>query len=118
VIHVGGLGAGQICKLINNALMTAHLKLAVDARALAAALGLDPQALLEVASVSSGSSFSLQTLLRMPILAEGDAGHAARRAVANLIKDERILAELLRARSVDGADLARVAAAGAELIAV
>jgi 3-hydroxyisobutyrate dehydrogenase-like beta-hydroxyacid dehydrogenase len=118
VIHVGGLGAGQTCKLINHALMTAHLKLAGDARALAAALGLDPQALLEVASVSSGSSFSLQAVLRIPIFAEGETGSGARRALVNLIKDERLLAELIRAHGIDGADLARVAAAGAELIAV
>jgi 3-hydroxyisobutyrate dehydrogenase-like beta-hydroxyacid dehydrogenase len=117
VVHVGGLGAGQVCKLINNALMTAHLKLAADAQALATQLGLDPQALLEVASVSSGSSFSLQTLLRMPIFGEGEAGRAARLAVANLVKDERILAELAAARGAEGADLARVAEAAARLIA-
>lgn len=117
VVHVGPLGAGQLCKLINNALMTAQLKLAGDAQALAGQLGLDPQALLEVAGVSSGSSFALQTLVRMPLFSGDEAGRAARLAMANLIKDERILAELSAARGADGADLARVAAAGARLIA-
>ena len=106
-----------MCKLINNALMSAHLKLAADARALAAQLGLDPQALLEVASVSSGSSFALQTLLRMPGSLGGEADEVSRRGLAKLAKDERILAELAAARGADGADLARVAAAAARMLA-
>jgi len=117
VIHVGGLGAGQVCKLINNALMTAQLELARDAQSLATQLGLDPRALLEVAGGGSGSSFALQILQRMPVFEEGDAGAAARLALANLVKDERILAEFSASRGADGADLARVAKAGARRIA-
>jgi 3-hydroxyisobutyrate dehydrogenase-like beta-hydroxyacid dehydrogenase len=117
VFHVGGLGSGQICKLINNALMTAHLQLARDAERLAGQLGLDPKAFLEVASVSSGSSFSLQALARVPFFAQSEAGTAARRALGNLIKDEAILAELVRERRADAGELSRVAKAGADLLA-
>jgi 3-hydroxyisobutyrate dehydrogenase-like beta-hydroxyacid dehydrogenase len=116
VVHVGPLGAGQVCKLLNNALLSAQLKLGADAQALAARLGLDPGALLRVAAASSGSSFALELLQRMPLFGEGEAARAARAAMANLVKDQRILGELLAARGADGADLARVAAAAARLL--
>lgn len=117
VFHVGELGSGQLCKLINNALMTAHIQLARDAERLAGQLGLDPKAFLEVASVSSGSSFSLQALARVPFFGQSEAGTAARRALGNLIKDEAILAELVRERRADAGELSRVAKAGADLLA-
>jgi 3-hydroxyisobutyrate dehydrogenase-like beta-hydroxyacid dehydrogenase len=117
IVHLGSVGAGQICKLINNALMTAQLKLARDARSVAAGLGLDARALLDVVALSSGSSFALQTYAGMPSLVEGEDGRAARGAMANLIKDERILADLARAHAIDTADLGRTARAGARLLA-
>jgi len=117
VFHVGELGAGQICKLINNALMSAHIRLARDAEQLAGQLGLDPKMFLEVASVSSGSSFSLQALARVPFFAKSEAGTAARRALANLVKDEAILAELISERRADGGMLSSTAKAGAAILA-
>jgi 3-hydroxyisobutyrate dehydrogenase-like beta-hydroxyacid dehydrogenase len=117
VFHVGDLGSGQICKLINNALMTAHMQLARDAERLAGQLGLDPKTFIEVASVSSGSSFSLQALARVPFFASGEAAAGARRALGNLVKDEALLADLVRARRADGGELSRVAKAGAGLLA-
>ena len=65
VVRLGPLGSGQLAKLINNALMTAHLGLADDALRVGEALGLDPVALGEVLTQGSGSSFSLGVRRRM-----------------------------------------------------
>ncbi len=62
--HVGPLGAGQICKLLNNALYHANWWLAHEARELGARAGLDPGALTEIVRAGSGASFSLDVVER------------------------------------------------------
>jgi 3-hydroxyisobutyrate dehydrogenase-like beta-hydroxyacid dehydrogenase len=59
VIHLGPLGAGQFAKLVNNALLAAHLALANDALALAPSLGMQPDALARVLRHGSGRSYAL-----------------------------------------------------------
>ncbi|MGE2692447.1 NAD(P)-dependent oxidoreductase [Mycolicibacterium pulveris] len=56
VLHVGGLGAGQAVKLVNNALFAAQIGLLREAVALGDRFGVDEQNLL--ASVSRGSGAS------------------------------------------------------------
>ena len=62
VLHVGDVGDAQTVKLVNNALMSANLMLAVDALRLGAELGLDPATLAAVVVHCSGSSASMQLL--------------------------------------------------------
>lgn len=62
VLHVGDVGDGQIVKLVNNALMSANLMLAVDALRVGAELGLDPTTLAAAVVHCSGSSASMQLL--------------------------------------------------------
>jgi 3-hydroxyisobutyrate dehydrogenase len=64
VVHLGPVGAGQLAKLVNNVVFTAHLALAEDALALAAGLGLDARALLEVLQRGSGASFAASVIVR------------------------------------------------------
>lgn len=59
VVHLGPVGAGQYAKLVNNALLAANLAVADDALTLGEALGLRPDALLEVLRRGSGRSFGL-----------------------------------------------------------
>jgi 3-hydroxyisobutyrate dehydrogenase len=59
VIHLGGLGAGQLAKLLNNALLAANLAAANDALALAHSLGLHTEAMVEVLRRGSGRSYAL-----------------------------------------------------------
>jgi 3-hydroxyisobutyrate dehydrogenase len=66
VLHLGPLGSGQLAKLINNALMTAHLGLANDAHRLGASLNLDPAALGRALAHGSGASYSLNVRNQMP----------------------------------------------------
>lgn len=56
LIRLGGVGAGQQAKLVNNAMLTAHLGLVASALDVGQALGLDRAALAQVVSLSSGRS--------------------------------------------------------------
>jgi 3-hydroxyisobutyrate dehydrogenase len=102
VVHLGPLGSGQVAKLINNALMTAHLGLADDALRVGAALRLDAAALAEALSHGSGVSFSLGVRSRMATgLTHFPAGGLLR-------KDIDILASVA---TNDGTDLGALGAA-------
>jgi 3-hydroxyisobutyrate dehydrogenase-like beta-hydroxyacid dehydrogenase len=60
IVHVGGLGQGQMLKLINNALGAANAAALAEALLLAQATGLDLDAFVEVVSAGSGASAQLE----------------------------------------------------------
>ena len=60
VVHVGGLGSGQLAKLCNNLLFTATLGLAHETAELAGVLGVDANALMSILQHASGRSFAVQ----------------------------------------------------------
>jgi 3-hydroxyisobutyrate dehydrogenase-like beta-hydroxyacid dehydrogenase len=62
VAHMGGVGSGQLTKLLNNAMTMTNLKNAVDVFGLAKNLGIDTRRLFDVIAVSSGSSAVLQSV--------------------------------------------------------
>jgi 3-hydroxyisobutyrate dehydrogenase len=105
VVHLGPLGSGQLAKLINNALMTAHLGLADDALRLGVGLGIDEAALAEALTRGSGASFSLGVRQRMPDgLAHFPAGGLLR-------KDLDILTAVAEQSGLDLSALGRAAEA-------
>ena len=104
VVHLGPLGSGQLCKLINNALFTANLKLASDGLSLAESLGLDGPAFVDLVQRSSGASFSLGAA-RAFRAAEGADQGSRGRALANVVKDARILEALCEAAGEPDSDL-------------
>src|SRR5690606_24313770 len=59
VIHAGGAGAGQAAKICNNMMLGIHMIGTCEGFAMAQRLGLDPQAFYDIASVSSGQSWSV-----------------------------------------------------------
>jgi 3-hydroxyisobutyrate dehydrogenase len=59
IIPCGGAGLGQAAKICNNMMLAATMIVTCEAFTLAEKLGLTPQALFDVASVSSGQSWSL-----------------------------------------------------------
>ena len=61
-VHMGPSGAGQVAKLLNNALTMTNLKNAVDVFGFADKLGLNIANLFDAVSVSSGSSAVLRAL--------------------------------------------------------
>lgn len=65
-IHCGEAGAGQAAKACNNMMLAATMIVTAEAFVLAERLGLSHQALFEVASKSSGQSWSLTTYCPVP----------------------------------------------------
>jgi 3-hydroxyisobutyrate dehydrogenase len=65
-IHCGDAGAGQAAKACNNMILAATMIVTCEAFVLAEKLGLSHQALFDVASKSSGQSWSLTTYCPVP----------------------------------------------------
>ncbi len=76
ISHLGGVGAGQFAKLVNNSLMAANMALADAALGAGAALGLDRAALIELVKASSGRSYGFEVRARLPDIAM--FGHGAK----------------------------------------
>jgi 3-hydroxyisobutyrate dehydrogenase len=89
IVRLGGVGAGQTAKLVNNALMAAHVAMAHHAFAAGAALGVDRAALADVVKVSSGRSYGFEVYARLP--SPSAFAHGAKL----LAKDVRLLGEAL-----------------------
>ncbi|HEX3180878.1 MAG TPA: 3-hydroxyisobutyrate dehydrogenase [Beijerinckiaceae bacterium] len=66
IVHCGGAGAGQAAKICNNMILGATMIVTCEAFVLAEKLGLSHQALFDVASTSSGQSWSLTTYCPVP----------------------------------------------------
>lgn len=58
-VHLGPIGAGQQAKLLNNALLAAHIGIAHDVFDVGRRLGLDPAALGQILHYGSGRSYGL-----------------------------------------------------------
>ena len=57
ILEVGGLGDGQRIKLINNLLFTVHLRVGIEAAALAESIGIPATEFSRIVSACSGDSF-------------------------------------------------------------
>jgi 3-hydroxyisobutyrate dehydrogenase-like beta-hydroxyacid dehydrogenase len=64
IVHLGGVGAGQVTKLLNNLLFTANIATAKTTLDLGAALGVAPENLSEVITRGSANSFALGSVAR------------------------------------------------------
>jgi 3-hydroxyisobutyrate dehydrogenase len=89
ISHLGGVGAGQLAKLVNNSLMAANMALADAALGAGAALGLDRAALIELIKASSARSYGFEVRARLPDIAR--FSHGAKL----LAKDVSLLAAVL-----------------------
>lgn len=56
VVHVGGVGAGQVAKTANNILLWANIRADVEAQRLGRALGVEPAKLREAMAIGSGAN--------------------------------------------------------------
>ncbi|HLG68268.1 MAG TPA: NAD(P)-dependent oxidoreductase [Acidimicrobiales bacterium] len=109
VVHLGPIGSGQVAKLLNNLLFTAHLGAALEAFDFAAALGVDRAAFATVLERGSGGSFGAQMVAR-----SGFATAGMRQTAATLLtKDLDLMADVARRAGVaqppQVAELARAA---------
>ena len=65
-VHCGPAGNGQAAKICNNMILGATMVVTCEAFAMAEKLGVDPQRMYDVASTSSGQSWSLTTYCPVP----------------------------------------------------
>ena len=96
VIHAGGLGAGQAAKICNNMMLGIHMIGTCEAFAMAEKLGLDPQTFYDIASVSSGQSWSVTSYCPVPGAgpqSPADNGYQPGFAAALMLKDLRLAME-------------------------
>jgi len=68
--HVGGIGQGLACKLVNNMLIQVNTVAIAEAFVMGAKAGLDPKVMYDVIKVSTGASFALDH--RVPRMIAGD----------------------------------------------
>ena len=92
-VHCGGPGAGQAAKICNNMILGVTMIATCEAFALADQLGLDRAALYDVASTSSGQSWSLTTYCPAPGVgpkSPADDGYRPGFAAELMLKDLRL----------------------------
>ena len=96
VIRAGAGGAGQAAKMCNNMILGATMVATCEAFALASKLGLDAQAFYDIASVSSGQSWSMTSYCPVPGVGPttpADNDYQGGFAAGLMLKDLRLAAE-------------------------
>lgn len=89
IAYLGDVGSGQLAKLVNNAMMAAHVALADHALAAAAQLGIERAGFIDLVKASSGRSFGFEVYARQS--SPQDFAHGAKL----LAKDLRLLGDCL-----------------------
>ena len=95
-IRAGDHGAGQAAKICNNMVLGATMIATCEAFALAEKLGLDPERFFEIASKSSGQSWSLTSYCPWPgpvPAAPSNRGYEGGFATAMMLKDLKLAQE-------------------------
>jgi 3-hydroxyisobutyrate dehydrogenase len=95
ILHVGALGDGQRMKLVNNLLFTVHLRVGLEAAALAKSLGISASDFSRVISACSGDSFAVR------LFAHAEPNAIAEGAKHFLVKDVRAIQEVATAQGID-----------------
>ncbi|MDB5696499.1 MAG: 3-hydroxyisobutyrate dehydrogenase, partial [Sphingomonas bacterium] len=93
VIRAGASGAGQAAKICNNMILGATMVATCEAFLLAEKLGLDAQAFYDIASVSSGQSWSMTSYCPVPGVGPetpADRDYEGGFAAALMLKDLRL----------------------------
>jgi 3-hydroxyisobutyrate dehydrogenase len=104
VIHAGASGAGQAAKICNNMLLGATMIATCEAFVLAGKLGLDLQKFYDIASVSSGQSWSMTSYCPVPGVGPetpADRGYEGGFAAALMLKDLRLAMEAAAGADAD-----------------
>jgi 3-hydroxyisobutyrate dehydrogenase len=96
IVHCGAAGAGQAAKICNNMILGATMIATAEGFALAEKLGLSHKALFDVASTSSGQSWSLTTYCPVPgpvPTSPANNGYKPGFAAALMLKDLKLAQE-------------------------
>jgi 3-hydroxyisobutyrate dehydrogenase-like beta-hydroxyacid dehydrogenase len=114
IVHLGPLGAGQVTKLLNNTLFTAHLAVGASLLTLGRDLGVDPAALAQVIAHGSGESFALARVADAGGTLDRIGGHAG----PLLAKDVRLTVAVAEAAGLAGVSAEAVLAAADAALAM
>jgi 3-hydroxyisobutyrate dehydrogenase-like beta-hydroxyacid dehydrogenase len=95
ILQMGGLGSGQVAKLVNNLVFTAQIAMALDTFEFAEQLGVSRATLAQVLANGSGSSKAAQILANGGFEARG-----LRQAQPLLKKDRDIVLDLVSENSL------------------
>jgi 3-hydroxyisobutyrate dehydrogenase len=104
VIHAGSSGAGQAAKICNNMVLGATMIATCEAFVLAEKLGLDAGKFFDIASVSSGQSWSLTSYCPVPGIGPetpADRDYEGGFAAALMLKDLRLAMEAAEGAGAD-----------------
>lgn len=96
IVHCGAAGAGQAAKICNNMILGATMIATCEGFVLAEKLGLSAQALYDVASTSSGQSWSLTNYCPVPgpvPASPANNGYKPGFAAALMLKDLKLAQE-------------------------
>jgi 3-hydroxyisobutyrate dehydrogenase-like beta-hydroxyacid dehydrogenase len=115
-VHIGGVGAAQSAKLVNNLIVYSQIALVHDGFTLAEALGVDREALAAVLSQGAGRSFSLDFYLSYGPPGTTECLDGLRKRMGDLVKKDVSLARQLAA--AHGAALAGLDDSGARAVAL
>jgi len=96
IVHLGELGQGEMCKLINNALGAANAAALAEALLLAAATGVDLDAFVQITSAGSGGSAQMSN--KSTAMREHD--YSTLFKTAHMLKDVRLCLEEAQAAGV------------------
>jgi 3-hydroxyisobutyrate dehydrogenase len=103
-VHCGPSGNGQAAKICNNMILGATMIVTCEAFALADKLGLDRQAMFDVVSTSSGSSWSMNTYCPAPGVgptSPADNDYTPGFAADLMLKDLRLAMQAAEAADAD-----------------
>lgn len=103
-VHCGPSGNGQAAKICNNMILGATMIATCEAFALADKLGLDRQAMFDVVSTSSGSSWSMNAYCPAPGIgpkSPADNGYKPGFAAELMLKDLRLSQQAAEAVDAD-----------------
>jgi 3-hydroxyisobutyrate dehydrogenase len=96
IVHLGELGQGEMCKLINNSLGAANAAALAEALVLARATGVDLDAFVQITSAGSGASAQMTN--KSTAMREHD--YATLFKTAHMLKDVRLCLEEAQAAGV------------------
>lgn len=109
VVLLGPAGAGQRAKIVNNAMLSANMGVAMAALDAAATLGIDRATFIELIKESSGRSFGFEVFSRLPSPAAFATGAPMLLKDINLLKT--VLPDHVGAAELDAVSARFLAAA-------
>jgi 3-hydroxyisobutyrate dehydrogenase len=104
VIHAGVAGSGQAAKICNNMMLGIHMIGTCEGFVMAQKLGLDPQVFYDIASVSSGQSWSVTSYCPVPGVGPAtpaDSDYQGGFATALMLKDLKLAMEAAATAEID-----------------